>query len=101
MSRYRLTALAKADLAEIERYIEVDGGAKLADRVIDEIVAEMRRLARQPNLGRPRRDVEDGRVRFRNANRFVIAYLPDVRPIEILRVIGGHRDFRKLFRRPK
>jgi toxin ParE1/3/4 len=54
-------------------------------------------LAVMPGAGHRRRDVRNERYRFWRANRFIIAYFRDTQPLQIIRIVGGHRDFRRIF----
>ena len=64
-----------------------------------EIRAALRLLAASPGIGHHRADVKDPRYRFWRVNRFVIAYFPDTDPLQVIRIVGGHRDFRKIFKK--
>jgi antitoxin ParD1/3/4/toxin ParE1/3/4 len=98
MSAYVLTEEAERDLIEIWDYI-ANQSVELADAVAAEIRAALDLLASSPGIGHRRQDVKDPRYRFWRANRFVIAYFPKTQPLQIIRIVGGHRDFRQLFPR--
>ena len=100
MSAYRLTLAALADLEEIRSYVTADADEAMADRVIDEVMAAIERLADRPSLGRTRPDVKHPRLRFWTANRFLIAYFPDTEPLEVIRIVGARRDMRRVFGGP-
>ena len=65
-----------------------------------EIRLTLELLATAPRIGHRRADVRDTRYRFWRANRFIIAYFPETRPLQIIRIVGAHRDFRKMFKKP-
>ena len=92
-----MTAQAQVDLEEISNYIAAAADEAMADRVVAELIAAFERLSDLPGLGRTRPDVKNPRYRFWTANRFLIAYYPDARPVEIIRIVGARRDLRKLF----
>ncbi len=58
-------------------------------------------VAFAPGIGHQRRDVKDRRYRFWKANRFIIADFRDTKPLQIVRIVGAARNFRKIFRKPK
>jgi plasmid stabilization system protein ParE len=97
MSAYSFTEEAERDLNEIWDYIS-EQSIEQADAVAAEIRQACELLASAPGIGHRRADVRDARYRFWRANRFIVAYFPDTQPLQIIRVVGGHRDFRKLFK---
>jgi plasmid stabilization system protein ParE len=101
MSAYLLTEEAERDLNELWDYIAADSSIDQADAVAVEIRAALNLLASAPGIGHRRGDVKDPRYRFWRANRFIIAYFPDTRPLQVIRIVGGHRNFRKLFNTPR
>lgn len=100
MSGYLLTEEAERDLNEIWDYIAGED-VQQADAVAAELRKAMELLVGAPGVGHRRRDVKDVRYRFWRANRFIIAYFPGTRPLQIIRIVGAHRDFRKLFKTPR
>jgi plasmid stabilization system protein ParE len=96
MSRFILTEQAEQDLNDIWDYI-ADQSVEQADAVVREIRDALGLLAAMPGAGHRRRDVNDKRYRFWRANRFIIAYFRDTEPLQIIRIVGGHRDFRQIF----
>jgi antitoxin ParD1/3/4/toxin ParE1/3/4 len=97
MNRYVLTRRAERDLEEILDYVASES-AQSAQIVLADIRAALERLAEMPGIGHQRKDVPDDRYRFWLANRFIIAYFPRTKPLQIVRIVGAKRDFRKLFR---
>ena len=96
MSRYVLTEQAEQDLNDIWDYI-AEQSVEQADVVVREIRDAFELLAVMPGAGHRRRDVRNERYRFWRANRFIIAYFRDTQPLQIIRIVGGHRDFRRIF----
>jgi toxin ParE1/3/4 len=93
MSRYRLAAPAKADLAEIWVFIaEQSGSVRNADRLVESIVRRFPVLARMPQAGRRRDEIDPG-VRSFPVGVYVIYYREMERGgIVISRVLHGSRD---------
>jgi plasmid stabilization system protein ParE len=91
MTRFQLTPLARQDLDEIEDYIAQDS-PDAARRVMIELEAAIQRLAEFPNLGHRRADVDDPRYRFLVLYSYLIVYIPDTDPLQIIRVVSGYRD---------
>lgn len=95
MSRFRLTPAAKTDLAEISDYIARDS-PRAAKRVRGELRAAMARLAEMPTMGHLREDLTSAPVRFWSVYSYLIVYRPDTRPIQVLRVVHGARDVKRI-----
>jgi toxin ParE1/3/4 len=96
MSAYILTQQAERDLNEIWEHI-AGQSIDSADAVLDEIRQALDLVAASPGIGHRRADVRNSAYRFWRANHFIIAYLRDTQPLQIIRVMGGRRDFRGLF----
>jgi plasmid stabilization system protein ParE len=96
VSRYLLTRRARLDLQQIWNYIAEDD-LDAADRVIRELRVAMEGLAEMPGKGHRRSDVRNPRYRFWTAYSYVIGYFADADPVQIIRVVHGRRDFRRLF----
>jgi len=70
-----------------------------ADRVELEIVATCRRLAKHPLVGSKRRYITPLAVRFWTVTRFpnyVIVYRPETVPLQIVAVLHGRRDLKRI-----
>jgi plasmid stabilization system protein ParE len=100
MSEYILTEEAERDLNEIWEYV-AEQSVTSADKVVREIREGIELVAFAPGIGHERKDVMDRRYRFWKANRFIIAYFRDTKPLQIVRIVGAARDFRKIFRKPR
>ena len=92
MSRFELTAPARADLLEIWNYLVENAGIDRADRVIASLHKAMLRLAGTPGLGHLHHDLADESLRAYVAYSYLIIYRPDQRPLQIIRVVHGARD---------
>ena len=89
---------ARLDLLEIWHFIAKDSITN-ANRVGEELEAAIRRLVQTPGMGHTRSDVKDQRYRFWTVYSYVIAYRYDDAALTIVRVIHGHRDFRRALAR--
>jgi len=97
--RYVLTLEAERDLNDIWTHISAQS-VDSADAVVREIREALELISSLPRVGHERKDVRDPRYRFWRANRFIIAYHHESKPLQIIRIIGGSRDFRQLFQSP-
>lgn len=98
MNTYVLTHLAKADLFNIWTYIAGDSQAA-ADRVESAIYEACAFIARGPMRGHIRPDLTAHPVRFWAVSRYpnyAIVYRPDTAPVQIVAVVHGKRDIRRL-----
>ena len=95
MTRFARTPAAKADLVELYDLIEQDD-PRAASRVLARLRTAMRRLARTPGLGHLREDLADEALRFWPVYSYLIVYRPETRPLQIIRVVHGARDVRRL-----
>ena len=98
--RFRLAPEARQDIKEIWSYIARDS-VEAAARVRQEIRDNCRRLAQHPYIGHERNDLstrED--VRFWPVYSYLIIYRPASRPLEILRVLHGERDVKRVVVEP-
>ncbi len=98
MKRYQLTPAAEADLGEIFDYIRTDSPGA-AQRVLVRVREAMRRLAEYPRIGHLREDLADRSLRFWPVYSYLIVYRPESRPLQIIRVLHGARDVRRILER--
>ena len=96
--RYLLTPLAEGDVRDILEYL------RQQDPRVEKIVKKklfegFREIARMPNTGHRHRDVPDPVVRVRNVYSYLIFYDLEARPVQILRVLHGKRDIKRVFRK--
>jgi antitoxin ParD1/3/4/toxin ParE1/3/4 len=96
VSRYVLTRRARVDVQQIWNYV-AEESVDAADRIARELRLAMIGLADMPGKGHRRSDVRNARYRFWSVYSYVIAYYPDTKPIQIVRVIHGRRNFRRIF----
>ena len=98
---FRFTPQAVQDLDAIWWFIAEDS-RDAADRVEMEIVATCRRLAKHPLIGTKRQDITALPVRFWTLPKFsnyVIVYRPDTATLQIVAILHGKRDLKKVLER--
>jgi antitoxin ParD1/3/4 len=101
MSGYVLTPLAKADIFDIWAYI-ADHSQDAADRVEQAIFDACAFLAETPMSGHSRPDLTARPLRFWTLSRYpnyVIVYRPEKAPLQIVAVMHGKRDVRRILKR--
>jgi toxin ParE1/3/4 len=95
MRRFRLSPLARADLAEIRHFVARDK-PEAADRLIRAFYDRFGLLAENPLLGE--RQPEFGEdLRTFSMGSYVVVYRPMAAGVEIARVVSGYRDLQTLF----
>lgn len=88
---FRLHPAASEDILEIWQFIATDSlGA--ATRFREEILDAIRLLVSFPLQGHIRQDLTDAPLRFRIVREYLIAYLPEEKPLVILAVFHGRRN---------
>ncbi len=98
MSTYALTPLAKADIFEIWSYIAEDS-ENAADRVEQAIYDACAFLADSPRRGHARPDLTTRSLRFWTLTRYpnyTVVYRAGTAPIQIVAVLHGKRNIRRL-----
>src|SRR5438552_3275547 len=95
MSEFVLTPAAEGDLLKILEYLEGDGPSAIL-RVIDAVYEAMQLLADNPGIGHVRTDLTDADVRFWPVFKYLVIYRPETNPLEIVRVLHGRRDVKRL-----
>ena len=90
MTRFRLSALAKNDLAEVRAFIAADNPAA-ADRQTGAFFDRFHMLARNPEMGESRPDLGVD-LRIFSVGNYVIVFRQMAGGVEIARVVSGYRD---------
>ena len=91
MSGYAFHPDAFADLDEIWEYIAQDN-IDAADEVIADVHSTLRNLAASPHIGHRRPDLTARPLRFQVVrDEYLIAYVPDEKPLWVVGVLHGHR----------
>jgi toxin ParE1/3/4 len=94
--RAEFTARASRELRAVRRWIAADGGAAVADQMIERLLTAARLLAERPKIGRERPEVSPG-LRSFVAWPYVIFYRPLAQGARVVRVIHGHQDLDRAF----
>ena len=90
-SGYVLHPEAFADLDEIREYIARDN-PDAADRVLDELFAAFRSLTHFPHRGFKRPELTARALRFTLVRDYLIAFVPDEKPLWVVAVIHSRRN---------
>jgi plasmid stabilization system protein ParE len=96
MSRFILSAEARADVREIKNYIAEDS-IDTARRVVAEFRKAFRDLAKTPGMGHSRADLTKRPVLFWPVYSYLIIYRPG-QPLEIIAVLHGKRNLKRILR---
>jgi antitoxin ParD1/3/4/toxin ParE1/3/4 len=91
MNRYQLSRLAEADLEDIGRWYRRERGPTAARKVLADLREALRRVARNPNIGHPREDLAPADTHFWPHRRFLIIFLPQTVPLQVLRIWDASR----------
>jgi plasmid stabilization system protein ParE len=97
---YVLTPLAKADIFDIWSYIAADS-EDAADRVEQAIYDACAFVAEAPARGHSRLDLTTRSLRFWTVTRYpnyTVVYRPMTGPLEIIAVMHGKRNIRRILK---
>ncbi|HEY6347453.1 MAG TPA: type II toxin-antitoxin system RelE/ParE family toxin [Bryobacteraceae bacterium] len=100
MSAYVLTPLAKVDIFDIWAYIAEDSETA-ADRVQQAVYDACAFVAEGPSRGHTRPDLTARPLRFWTLTRYpnyTVVYRPETSPLEIVAVLHGKRNIRRILR---
>jgi plasmid stabilization system protein ParE len=100
MSAYALTPLAKADIFNIWSYI-ADDNVDAADRVEQAIYDACALMAEAPLRGHSRPDLTSRPLRFWTLTRspnYAVVYRPETAPLQVVAVLHGKRNLRRLLK---
>ena len=95
MSPYTLSPGALEDVYDIWTYMAQDD-LQAADRVEDRLFAAFEALARMPGQGHRRTDLTSEPVLFFPVYSYLIVYRPDKKPLQIVAVLHGARDVKRV-----
>ena len=95
MKDFVLTPAAEGDMLDILEYVARDSEAA-ALRVIDALEDAMQLLADRPGIGHLRVDLASEAFLFWPVFSYLIIYRPGTDPLQIVRVLHGKRDVRRL-----
>jgi plasmid stabilization system protein ParE len=91
MSGYVLHPDAYEDIDDIREYIAEDN-PDAADRMVDEIFDSIRQLSQFPNRGFRRTKLASMSFRFVSVREYLIAYVPEKKPLWVVAVFHGRRS---------
>jgi plasmid stabilization system protein ParE len=91
MPSYFLVPQARADLRAILNHIAEDS-VDAADKVLTRFLEVFELLGENPEAGHFREDLTSAPVRFFPVYSYLVVYLANTRPIEVVRVLGGAQD---------
>ena len=94
---YALFSYALGDLVEIWQYIRRDD-PDAADRVEAELLDKCESLARMPGQGHRRTDYTKAAILFFPVYSYLIAYRPGTDPLQILAIVHGGREVKKILK---
>lgn len=97
MSRYLLSEEARTDLREVKNYIAEDS-IESSRRVVSEFRRAFRQLVKMPGMGHSRGDLTRAPVRFWRLRSYLIIYRPETQPLEIVAVLHGKRNVKRILR---
>jgi antitoxin ParD1/3/4/toxin ParE1/3/4 len=95
---YHLTREAGADIGIIWRYI-AEHSPDAADRVAENILDTCERLAQNQLIGHSVKEIGSQDLRFWTLPRYrnyTIIYRPSTTPLEIVRVLHGRRNWKRI-----
>jgi plasmid stabilization system protein ParE len=91
VSRFLFGRYVEGDLREIRDHISKDS-SESARRMMVRFVKAFRLLAQRPELGHTREDLPVPALRFWPIGSYLVIYLAEKQPIEIVAVVHGARD---------
>ena len=100
MSVYVLTSVAKADIFDIWSYI-AEANEEAADRVERAIYEACAFVAEGPMRGHCRPDLTTRSLRFWTLTRYpnyAVVFRPETAPLEIVAVLHGKRNIRRILK---
>ena len=96
MPGYFLAPQARADLREILNYI-ADDSIDAADKALNRLLEVFELLGENPDMGHFREDLTLAPVRFFPVYSYLVVYMANTSPVEIVRVLGGAQDISSIF----
>jgi len=95
MAGYYLVPDARLDLISIVDYI-MDESTTSALRVQERFLEIFSLIGENPNVGHLREDLTTRPVRFFPVFSYLVIYLPDTNPVQIVRVLGAAQDVKNI-----
>ncbi len=88
---------ARTDLRKILSYIAEDN-VDAAGKVLDRFLEIFELLGENPDMGHFRDDLTTHPVRFFPVYSYLVIYLADTSPVEVVRVLGGAQDLESILK---
>jgi antitoxin ParD1/3/4/toxin ParE1/3/4 len=98
MGGFIVAPAAEEDLLQIWRYLYESKATAIADRVEAELYAVFAELSATPGQGHTRADLTSHPVLFFTLYSYMIVYR-SANPVEIVRVLHGRRDLKRILSR--
>ncbi len=95
MPGYFLVPQARTDLREILHYIAEDN-VDAADKVLDRFLEIFELLGENPDIGHFRDDLTSHPIRFFPVYSYLVLYMANSSPVEVVRVLGGAQDIKSI-----
>ena len=96
--RYVLAPEAAHDLVAIWRYISKQSSVETAEQVESVIRDKIIFLSKSPGAGHWRKDLTPESVKFFAVYSYLIVYRPDTKPWQVVAILHGRRDVKKLLK---
>src|SRR5215469_16683817 len=98
-ARYVLAPIAARDLVQIWRYIKKQSSVRIADRAEQVILDRILFHDRSPGAGHSRKDLTEKPVKFFPIYSYLIVYLPDTKPLQVVAILHGHQNVKRLLKK--
>jgi plasmid stabilization system protein ParE len=96
--RYVLAPEAALDLVRIWGHIKENASLEMAGLVESVIREKIVYLAGTPGGGHWRKDLTDEPVKFYPIYSYLIVYLPETKPLQVVAILHGRRDVEQLLK---
>ncbi|HKO04132.1 MAG TPA: type II toxin-antitoxin system RelE/ParE family toxin [Candidatus Acidoferrales bacterium] len=97
-ARYVLAPKATRDLAEIWSYLHEQAGVGVAGHVESAIREKIVFLTTTPGAGHARPDLTEEDVKFFSVYSYLIVYLPETKPLQVVSILHGRRDIAQILK---
>jgi plasmid stabilization system protein ParE len=94
---YIVAPEAEDDLRQVWRYLLVEAGVEVADRIQAELVDAFEALADFPGQGHKRPDLTSRDVLFLSVYQYMVVYRREA-AVEIVAVLHGKRNLKRLLK---
>ena len=93
---FELSAAARLDLLQAWNYLAENASFDVADKVLADIEAAIREVAKSPGLGHQRPDLTSRPLLFYLVHSYLVVYRRDKKPLSVVRVLHAARDAKRL-----